>query len=857
MDNDTLIDNDTLKYKDYKYINIFATLLDTIYQINKLNIQYFSYDYFCKILNSLNNFQSILNPLLKLISKHNTNTEVSVTTDITITKICNTLLNSKLKEPELSVQSLLKILDKHFFDILVIYNDSHISHILEKIDEKYHDIMSYDADNISFIRLDTRYIFNNIELIDQKIKLLENNINSKLNVNIELNSIIEKITKKELLILPTLFIIDYLNNNLDNYSNILKIHNHSKDKIYNSKNNKILTKKKINSLYDITKKNINRSSLYNKCIFTESSFLFNQISLYYIYKLIYNIFINKYYCNDECLYFEKVLINILPNYIEYNITLFNTISNSTKKYIYIPISIDIVGPHANTLIINNITKEIYHFDSNSNYTILDKITILYLFNDICNIIKNYDKKNKEYILYSLIKESLTQNILMNNLEMIELFTKHIFDFKYNEESEKEKLSKYWDISIFSPSDIIVVPNNPNIDFKKCVPMKIKIQYKSFLYYIIQYFKYINIDNIIFISEEDQITDMTNICEILNESSDNNRIHITNKYLYSICVNMYNLFKLNLPDYTYHSPFSTVLPNRLIHYSPNKKYDPEGYCIMENYLYILSAMIYTKKYKTIDFNKLNIKISKEYSNNNNEKYLRKLALILRQYIYKFIVYLFDTFNIITISNTSRIDNTIIEYKIRKKILISLRSHLVENFKINKQLYEKINNITNILLLARNIQYIKDTNIINIKFHIIDIYDNILEEIIMKHINEIANDIFHPNAFLDEISDDIFDPNVNLDKVNKFKWDDTGMESINSHNLKEVRFYKHNLQQDFDIINTKSDALNIELQINIIHEFIKEYFRIILFAELFNLPQNMLLFENYIMNQYTKIKDIRMI
>ena len=258
------------------------------------------------------------------------------------------------------------------------------------------------------------------------------------------------------------------------------------------------------------------------------------------------------------------------------------------------------------------------------------------------------------------------------------------------------------------------------------------------------------------------------------------------------------------------------------------------------------MIYTKKYKTINFNKLNIKIMKEYSNTNeNEKYLGKLSLILRQYIYKFIVYLFDTFNNITLSNTSSIDNTILLYEERKNILISLRSHLVENFKISKQLYREINNITYILIRARNIEYIKDTNIINIKFHIIDIYDSILYEIISNHMNKISNDIFYQNIFLDD-----------SDKF-EFKWDDTGMESINSHNLKEVKFYKHNLQQDFDIINTKSEEVNIVLQINIIHEFIKEYFRIILFSELFNLPQNKLLFENYIRNQYTKIKDIRMI
>jgi hypothetical protein len=673
------------------------------------------------------------------------------------------------------------------------------------------------------LKEDNKYEFINIYdkkysiKITKKITSLKKLIKNKLNIDITI------VTNKSFNI-TTQFIIDYIYNCIDKLVN-----DSTNDSTNDSQNTKIISKQYIDDLYKSTSKLIQRNTIYNQCIFTNSSFLFQQYSAGLLYNIYFSYFMKHLFKNT---YFNYNIydINIEDIYIDYKVNLFDDIIKCNKRFICLSLRFP---EHANSIIIDKKLKNIYHFEPHGIDVISNNSDdiILYL-PMIISLVKNYDQELKEYIISTIIEHLLENKLsILSNNDLFGLFLCKIFTTKYNTDIFREKvIEKFNEIHIESYS-IIFSQNISNLDLDSCIILDISIKYNSLLHNITSAYGFSYTDKIYFIVEKNNKYITLEMIGSLNKDISSN---IPPKDYLLIYGNIYNLFKLNLPDYEYYSPLSiSTLP--FPYYKPNLLYDPDGYCVTISYMYIISFLMSFEYSEDVNISSLYINFINEYINSeNNELYIRKMSNIIHQYIYKFIVYLFEINNKIILSYS---DNEKIIERLEKRgdILLSLRKHILQNYKISKALYEIINNITEILLLARNIIYSKENDTIKIKFNVISSYDNLIHSITNKNIELINNDDFSKNRNIFDITD------------LKWKFELSGYDSTNLPNMSTIPYYQIDLFKEFDIIDTKSDSLDIEIQINIAKEYIKEYFRILLIHELHKNDLNNLLLYDWILEK----------
>ena len=516
---------------------------------------------------------------------------------------------------------------------------------------------------------------------------------------------------------------------------------------------------------------------------------------------------------------------IYDTYIKYELNLFDDIIKCNKRFIYLSLKF---SEHANSIIIDKKLKNIYHFEPHGiNVISNNSDDILLYLPMIISLVKNYEREIKDSIISTII-EHLLQNKLsiLSNIDLFGLFIFKIFTTKHNTDIFREKvIKKFNEIHIESYS-MILSQNIPNLDLDTCTILDISIKYNSLLHHITSTLGFSYTDKIYFIVEKNNKHITLEIISFLNIDTTTNT---PNDYL-SIYGNIYNLFKINLPDYKYYSPLSIItLP--FPYYEPNLLYDPDGYCVTISYMYIISFLMSFEYLEDVDVSSLYINFVNEYINSeNNELYIRKMSNIIHQYIYKFIVYLFEINNKIILS-----------FEKRGYIILSLRKHILQNYKISKTLYEIINNITKTLLLARNIIYTKENNTIMIQFNVIPSYDNLIRCIIDKRNEGFYNDDFSKNRDLFDITD------------LTWKFEPSGNDNTNLPNMPTIPYYQIDLFKEFDIIETKSDSLDIELQINIAKEYIKEYFRILLIHELHKNDLNNLLLYDWILEKDKKFTN----
>jgi hypothetical protein len=708
----------------------------------------------------------------------------------------------------ISILKNIKILSKMRLPIninLLEFNDiNEINDKLYKFKENFEKNNKYE-----FVNIYDKIYFTKIT---KKITLLKKLIKNKLNIDID-------IPTNESLNITTHFIIDYIYNCIDKLVN---------DSTNDSTNIKIISKQYIDDLYESTSKLIQRNTIYNQCIFTNSSFLFQQYSTGTYYNLYFSYFMKRLFKNT---YFNYNFADIMiyDTYITYELNLFNDIIKCNKRFICLSLRFP---EHANSILIDKKLKNIYHFEPHGIDVISNNSDdIIFYLPMIISLVQNYEREIKDSIISTII-EHLLQNklsISLNN-DLFGLFIFKIFTTKHNKDIFREKVIKKFIETDIESYSLIFSQNIPNLNLDSCIILDISINYNSLLHHITSTLGFSYTDKIYFIVEKNNKHITLEMISSLNKDISNN----TPKDYLSIYGNLYNLFKINLIDYKYYSPLSiTTLP--FPYYEPNLLYDPDGYCVTISYMYIISFLMSFEYSEDVDISSLYINFVNEYINSeNNELYIRKMSNIIHQYIYKFIVYLFDNYKKIILSYSDN-KKIIEQLEHRSYIFLSLRKHILQNYKISKALYEIINNSTEILLLARNIIYTKENDTIMIKFNVISSYDNLIRCITDKENKNFYNDDFSKNRDLFDITD------------LKWNFEPSGNDNTNLPNMPTIPYYQIDLFKEFDIIDTKSDSLDIDIQINIAKEYIKEYFRILLIHELHKNDLNNLLLYDWILEK----------
>ena len=206
----------------------------------------------------MDNYNNILNILSSLLLTYNRESYFTLYEEI-ISIIKNIKILYKMKLP----------IDINILYINDINNINDITYQLYEFknnfkDNKYEFVNIYDK--IYFIKINNKITsLNKLLLLSTPISTPISILNKSANVT-------------------TSFIIDYIYNCFDKLSTTS-----TTTSTNNSTNIKIISKQYIDDLYKSTNKLIQRDTIYNHCIFTNSSFLFQQYSEGSFYNLYFNL----------------------------------------------------------------------------------------------------------------------------------------------------------------------------------------------------------------------------------------------------------------------------------------------------------------------------------------------------------------------------------------------------------------------------------------------------------------------------------------------------------------------------------------------------------------------------------------
>lgn len=765
-------------------------------------------------------------------------------------------LNNAIKNIDPGINDIMQIYTDMLNKIHTIITSTKIVEIKELLNKKN----IYQNFTIEYNRYLNQLIWYNMSPYSNIFKITNNTsviklidtINKKFKISLHTKNLILN-TQNNLYLITKMYIncLFHLLNLYDVYE-LYYYGDLQKIKSINSTTNKniFVTKKYIKCLYKYTKKFISPDTSYNKTIFSKFNMINNKAYAYLEYSK-YIKFIIKRFFNDKVNVLNSLIILNEPS-IEYDTDLFDKILKCKQQYLYIDVllrSTPYIPSHKNVLLIDKISKSIYHIEPLdipslciTNYM---SYNILAYFLNICLFIKNYNKEHKTYILTKILLDILNNKIyeLKNSFDIFN----NIFSYKYNfNENRKHIIDIFPEYNISSTTIILSSKIKFNNIKNESVIYIANIKYNSVLGNIINNKQYYTCDTVFFIIEKSMNNIFYQIYNLL--------IIPINKEdpIYEVYTNLEYLLSLYLTDYTYYSPLVLNTISPLIKYEPNIDYDPSGYCIVESTYRYINFLLFNYNNKEIDIYNLIKKYMLEYNVDKtnlykynksiyeNTKYIRYLNKIFHQYVYKSIVYIFDKYNnIILYDISSYLINS------RYDILIMLRSKLVY-FKhgYSNSFYNIINDISDILLRARNIIYYKNNDTIIVKFNNIKSLDNRMDANFDSYKYNFLNDNFSKkNRF--------YDTDIN------WKW--IGIKDNNNENiitysidlLKKINFNVHKLY----IINSTDIINSSTLLADLIEEFIKEYFRILLINELpHNSLYNMLTEEFVILNykKFTKTK-----
>jgi hypothetical protein len=279
----------------------------------------------------------------------------------------------------------------------------------------------------------------------------------------------------------------------------------------------------------------------------------------------------KHLFKNICSTYNIYDIEIKDTYINYQINLFDNILKCNKRFIYLNLGFHTnANSHANAIIIDKKFKNIYHFEPHGIGVISkNSDDIIVYLPMIILLIQNYEEETKDYIISTMIEHLLENKLsILSNNNLFGLFLYKIFTTIYNTDILREKvINKFKEIHIESYA-MIFSQNIPNLDLDTCIILDISIKYNSLLHHITSAYGFSYTDKIYFIVEKNNRKILFEMLYILNIDIDNNE---PNDYL-SIYGNIYNLFKINLPDYKYYSPLSIITLSPVL-YESNLLYDP--------------------------------------------------------------------------------------------------------------------------------------------------------------------------------------------------------------------------------------------------------------------------------------------
>ena len=141
---------------------------------------------------------------------------------------------------------------------------------------------------------------------------------------------------------------------------------------------------------------------------TSTNFLYTDYTQFSLYNNFIRIFFQNFFKNPNCYFITDIYISVTNKQIKYNYNIFDIIKKSDKIIFFIFLELPM---HANILIIDKSSKNIFHFEPNGfNYYINDNI----LLNKWINKILNYDwHKNPP-----TLEEYITQFILETEFNKI-------------------------------------------------------------------------------------------------------------------------------------------------------------------------------------------------------------------------------------------------------------------------------------------------------------------------------------------------------------------------------------------------------------------------------------------------------
>jgi hypothetical protein len=194
------------------------------------------------------------------------------------------------------------------------------------------------------------------------------------------------------------------------------------DQLYNTfaggQCDKVLDIGKIECLFNdtrdlITKKAEELSLLYNPTTYKNTIYT-NANSIYQDYARFFNFYLgDDFYILSDWFNFKKKDDHTVT--VEYSMSLFNAIEQYNKRYIIVPIGLDIAELHLNLLLIDNVTKSIYQYEPNNfidiinsnNYRkqdlIISKELIISILRDVREL---YNFPHIYYAIYDFLNEYL-------------------------------------------------------------------------------------------------------------------------------------------------------------------------------------------------------------------------------------------------------------------------------------------------------------------------------------------------------------------------------------------------------------------------------------------------------------------
>ena len=428
-----------------------------------------------------------------------------------------------------------------------------------------------------------------------------------------------------------------------------------------------------------------------KYLLTGSNFIYSGYTIWNFYKTFITIFFNTFF-NQYC-YMSEISIIITNEIIEYNQILFDTIKNCKKKYCIINL---LIPGHQNLLIIDTINYNIYHFEPNSYSFYFNKRHIL------CQNWSYEDNKITKSIIIDFINNNTNYDTYINYIidtyltydsQNLTNPSNHILHFN---------ASLVHSASTHDISYIIGIHNNIFLE-------KVKRKFPQFSGSVC-YLRYTQGDST-FVTKI--ITILTRC--LLKPTSTQLKSTVTynnvilQSYLYE--TNLLVFFKQNLPNYTFipaYALMSTVVD--FIDQQNLPGIDPGGYCVTITFLYLFLILLYyhNLRYLKSQNNDISDKINLslfmakwKYNYNdykisqtdtalnlpakyNNINIVKDFSIIIFQYLYLFIVTLFNNNNYITLqidtndTENSETINNVIDY-------IHTTKNIKKEYILNKMYY----------------------------------------------------------------------------------------------------------------------------------------------------------------------------